>query len=91
MEVIITKSYMKDLRFLPREIISAADAVVCLLEAAPSLHDSGVDYKKLSGQKKTENYYRIRIGNYRIGCQLIQPAIILITIFSRQDDYKGFP
>jgi mRNA interferase RelE/StbE len=91
MEVIITKGYIKDLKFLPKEIIVAADAVIDLLAAAKSLQDSGVNYKKLTGQKKTENYYRIRVGNYRIGCQLIQPTIILITIFSRQDDYRGFP
>jgi mRNA interferase RelE/StbE len=91
MEVIITKGYIKDLKFLPKEVVVAADEVIDLLTAAKSLQDSSVDYKKLSGQKKTENYYRIRVGNYRIGCQLIQPTIILITIFSRQDDYKGFP
>jgi mRNA interferase RelE/StbE len=91
MEVIITKGYIKDLKFLPKEVVVAADEVIDLLTASKSLQDSGVDYKKLSGQKKTENYYRIRVGNYRIGCQLIQPTIILITIFSRQDDYKGFP
>ena len=91
MEVIITKSFLKDLKFLPREVIIAADEVINKLFTATSLLDSGVDYKKLSGQKKTENYYRIRVGNYRIGCQLIQPTILLITIFNRQDDYKGFP
>ena len=91
MEVIITKSYIKDLKFLPREVIIAADEVINKLYTATSLLDSGVDYKKLSGQKKTENYYRIRVGNHRIGCQLIQPTIILITIFNRQNEYKGFP
>ena len=91
MEVIIAKSYLKDLKFLPQEVIIAADEVINKLFTATSLLDSGVDYKKLSGQKKTENYYRIRVGNHRIGCQLIQPTIILITIFNRQNDYKGFP
>ena len=91
MEVIITKSYLKDLKFLPKEVIIASDEVINKLFAATGLQDSGVDYNKLSGQKNTENYYRIRVGNHRIGCQLIQPTIILITIFNRQDDYKGFP
>lgn len=91
MEVIITKSYIRDLKFLPKDVRAAADAVIDLLTAAPTLQDSGVDYKKLRGQKATDNYYRIRLGNYRIGCELIQPQIILITIFNRQDDYKKFP
>jgi mRNA interferase RelE/StbE len=90
MEVIITKSYIKDLKFLPKDVRAAADAILDSLAASPSLQESGLDYKKLSGQKKTDNYYRIRSGNYRIGCELIQPTIIIITIFSRQDDYKSF-
>jgi mRNA interferase RelE/StbE len=91
MEVIITKSFIKDLKFLPKEVIEAANAVIDTLTNAENLQGSGLDYKKLSGQKKTDNYYRIRTGNYRIGCELIQPKIIVITIFNRQDDYKTFP
>ena len=91
MEVIITKGYLKDLKHLPKTIIAAADEVIDKLAASESLQDSGLDYKKLSGQKKSENYYRIRVGNYRIGCELINLSIILITIFNRQDDYKSFP
>jgi mRNA interferase RelE/StbE len=91
MEVIITKSFIKDLKFLPKEVIEAANTVIDTLTNAENLQESGLDYKKLSGQKKTDNYYRIRTGNYRIGCELIQPKIIIITIFNRQDDYKTFP
>lgn len=91
MEVIIKKSYIKDLKFLPKDVVKAADAIIDILADAKNLQESGLDYKKLSGQKKTDNYYRIRTGEYRIGCELIQPKIIVITIFNRQDDYKTFP
>ena len=50
MEVIITKSFLKDLKFLPREVIIASDEIINKLSGATSLQDSGVDYKKLSGQ-----------------------------------------
>ena len=91
MEVIIKKRYLKELKFLPKDVVKAADAIIDILVDAKSLQESGLDYIKLSGQKKDENFYRIRTGNYRIGCELIQPKIIVITIFNRQEDYKKFP
>ena len=45
--------------------------------------------KKLTGYKK---YYRIRIGNYRIGFELINETTIrLLTIAHRKDIYRDFP
>jgi mRNA interferase RelE/StbE len=91
MEVIVTKGFTKELRVVPKYVQQAVVELVKILIAAKKLEDTKFDYKKIQGCKKDENYYRIRVGNYRIGCELIQPKIILITIFHRQDDYKGFP
>lgn len=41
--------------------------------------------------KKESNYYRIRVGQYRIGSEYLKPDIILITIMTRGDIYKHFP
>ena len=74
MEVIITKGYIKDLARLPKPVIAAADAVIDKLKAAKSLQDSGVHFEKMEGQKKGENYYRIRTGEYRIGIENIKQS-----------------
>jgi len=50
------------------------------LELAESIEKSNVDYKRMEGQKKGGNYYRIRIGQYRMGLEYIHPEILLITI-----------
>ncbi len=91
MEVIVLKSYFKDLKKLPKKVIADSTYVLETLANAENLQTSELDYIKLSGQKSDEKYYRIRIGDYRIGCELIKPKVILITIFHRQDDYKSFP
>ena len=44
--------------------------------------------KKLSGKN---NYYRIRIGNYRIGLSIVHNEINLIRFLHRKDIYKYFP
>jgi len=91
MEVIITKNYIKELGKLPKHIIALADEVIDKLYAAKSLQESGVDFTKLEGQKKEEKYYRIRVGDYRIGVNNINPKVLIITIIHRGAIYKKFP
>lgn len=45
--------------------------------------------KKMVGY---DRYYRLRIGNYRIGFELIEPnTILFILVAHRKDIYKNFP
>ncbi len=48
MEVIITRSFLKDLETKPK----AVEKLISQLEAAKSLEQSGTDYRKMEGQKK---------------------------------------
>ena len=91
MEVIIGNQYLKDLRKVPKYVFVAADGIIDKLKAADNLQKSGVDYTKMEGQQKGENYYRIRVGAWRIGVKLITPSIIILTILSRGEIYKKFP
>jgi mRNA interferase RelE/StbE len=90
-EIIFKKSFIKALQATPKSVQEATAVVIDKLQNAPSLEKSGVDYKRMEGQKKGENYYRIRIGDWRIGIQYIKPKVIIITILSRGDIYKKFP
>jgi len=44
--------------------------------------------KKMEGFK---TFYRIRIGDYRIGLELKKDTIWFITVANRKDIYKTFP
>ena len=87
MEIIITKTFEKQLRLVPKYIRESAIAVLEALETAKNVTEIK-DLKKLSGYT---NYYRIRIGNYRMGLQIINPKIIVVTILHRGTIYKLFP
>ncbi|NVP18162.1 type II toxin-antitoxin system RelE/ParE family toxin [Candidatus Gracilibacteria bacterium] len=50
--------------------------------------DEITNIKKLKGFEK---YYRIRLGDYRIGFEYNQEKIILIRVRSRKDIYNIFP
>jgi mRNA interferase RelE/StbE len=91
MEITITRTFLKDLKSKPKQVIAAVEELVSLLESATNLETSGVDFKKLEGQKKNEHYYRIRLGTWRIGIEYIHPQIIVLRILARGEVYKHFP
>ncbi len=85
MEVKFSRSYLKDIKVMPKHVQLAAHEIAQKLQKAGSLKESGVDYKKMKGEK---NYYRIRTGSFRIIAEYISPTIILLVIASRGDVYK---
>lgn len=87
MEVIVTKTFIKQLKTCPIYIQQSAKAVLESLECAKDIREIP-DVKKLEGYK---TYYRIRIGDYRVGMELVKPEIILLTILHRSSIYKKFP
>ena len=86
MEIIITKAFEKQLKLVPKYIRESAIAVLEALEKSNNINEIK-DLIKLSGYT---NYYRIRIGNYRMGLQIIEPKIIVVTILHRGTVYKVF-
>ena len=59
------------------EAVERADS----LNALPNL-------KKLKGAK---NYFRLKIGDYRIGLALESDAVVFVRFLDRKDIYKYFP
>lgn len=91
MKLIIKKSFSKNLKKTPPYIQKQILEILKILNECENLETSGVDYIEMEGQKKDENYFRIRVGGYRIGIELVEPSIIVITILPRGDIYKKFP
>jgi len=91
MEIAISRSFIKDIKSAPKPIQLAADAAIRKLIEAKSLQTSGLDYTKMEGQKKGESYYRIRIGDWRMGIEYLHPKVVILRILSRGTIYKHFP
>jgi mRNA interferase RelE/StbE len=89
MTVDFDKSFLKSLQKIKdKTILTKTKELVLLLEDAPELKDVK-SIKKLTGFK---NYYRIRIGDFRLGFEKInQSKIRLIILAHRKDIYKKFP
>lgn len=91
MVVEFVKRFKKELKNTPIDVQKRVLGVIEKLETAQTLEASGTDYKKMEGQKSDESYFRIRVGEWRIGIEYLHPNIILLRLLSRGDIYKHFP
>jgi mRNA interferase RelE/StbE len=91
MELIYKKKFIKDLLQLPLKSQANVKTVLERLKSAATLETAGVDCVLMHGQKAGQQYYRITVGNYRIGVEYVRPNLIVIMIAVRGDVYKTFP
>lgn len=61
--------------------------IVMLLEQKENISQLS-QVKKLEGFKE---YYRIRIGDYRLGIKKIEGGVVLLRCLHRKDIYRVFP
>jgi mRNA interferase RelE/StbE len=83
----IRKSFEKDCKKIPPTIKSDLAELFRLLQGADSLAQIS-NCKKMKG---SENAYRIRLGNYRVGFYIIDDQIEFSRMLHRKDMYKYFP
>ncbi len=83
------KSFEKSLdKLKDKSLYPRIEKIISVLENSSSLSEI-TNIKKLSGYKA---YYRFRIGQYRIGLELISKNTVrLILIAHRKDVYNIFP
>lgn len=88
MEVVVTKTYIKQFSKCPNHIKQKCRELLNKLEQAKSLEEIE-EVKKLKGFKR--NFFRIRVANYRVGIEEVKPKIIILSILERGQIYKNFP
>ncbi|MBA2703204.1 MAG: type II toxin-antitoxin system RelE/ParE family toxin [Blastocatellia bacterium] len=49
------------------------------------------DLPNLKKLKSSKNYYRLRIGDYRIGLALEDDALVFVRFLNRKEIYRYFP
>lgn len=88
MKSAFTGSFLRDLRKLPDESIRGqVRAAVLSVESARDLREVP-HVKKLSGGGP---YFRIRVGEYRIGIRSEGDTVTFVRVLMRRDIYRYFP
>ena len=84
------KTFLKDLAELPAAYRKRIEKLVFEEYPGISSEDDKLDIRKI--QEGYENYYRIRIGSYRIGCEIeAGNKISFYRVKDRKDIYRVFP
>jgi mRNA interferase RelE/StbE len=82
------ESFAKDLKGVKEKaLLHRVKEIIEFIEKANSLAEIS-NLKKLKGGG---NYFRVRVGDYRVGIALENDTIIFVRILNRKDIYKYFP
>lgn len=88
MNVAFKTSFVKDLQKLKdRALAARVKEIIEFVEQAATLHEIA----NLKALKGGTGYYRIRVGDYRIGLRVEGDTITLIRFLYRKEVYRYFP
>ena len=88
MKVRFKSSFIKDLKKLPDGVKQQIERLVYI--EIPTLNQFS-DIRNIKKIEGDENYYRIRIGNYRIGFEKREDFLVFHRVLHRKDIYRYFP
>ena len=88
MEIRIDKSFEKDIKKIQQPDIPKKVAIFIEKIQEISSFQELTNTKKIKG---FSNFYRIRLGDYRIGVEIEEGKCIFLRILHRKDIYKYFP
>ncbi len=88
MKVVFEASFARDAKKKrEKQILERVEQAINNVKNADTLQDIKA-LNKLSGY---DSYYRIRLGDYRIGIEVSGDEIIFVRILHRKDIYRYFP
>ena len=88
MKVLFEKSFGRDLKKIKdKRLLRQVEETIEKVESASLLNDVP-NVKKMQG---FDTYYRIRVGDYRIGIEILEGQVIFVCFLNRKDIYRYFP
>ncbi len=88
MRATFRKSFARDLKKIKeQDILDHVNKTIDDVEAAVTPQQIA-ELKKMRG---TQDFFRIRIGDYRIGIQIQGDSVVFLRCLPRRDLYRFFP
>ncbi|SDN39740.1 addiction module toxin, RelE/StbE family [Desulfonauticus submarinus] len=89
MKLIFEKRFEKDLKKIKdKRILEKVKSIIEKISLTGSLLELDENVKRM---RSNPNFWRIKIGDYRIGLEKEKDKIIFVRILHRKDIYKYFP
>jgi len=81
-------SFARDLKGIKgKELLKRVEQVIAEVKAAATFSE----IKSLIKMRGYATFYRIRLGDYRIGIEVLEDKVIFVRILHRKDIYRYFP
>jgi mRNA interferase RelE/StbE len=88
MNVQFESRFEKDLKLIKdRSLLGKLKQIILTCKQAESF----VELNNLKKMQGYDNFYRIRLGDYRVGIEFFENEIIFVRFLHRKDIYKFFP
>lgn len=88
MKLSFEASFAKDLKNIrDKPLLKRIEQIIVEVKAAIVLSE----IKHLSKMRGHTSFYRIRLGDYRIGIEVVEDEIIFVRVLHRKDIYRHFP
>lgn len=88
MQILFEESFEKDLKKIKdNKIKEKLRRIIADIKTSSNISK----IRNLKKLKKHKSYFRIRIGEYRIGIEIIKDKVIFTRFLHRKDIYKYFP
>ena len=88
MDVLFEASFARDLkRVKDKQLLQRVQSVIEEIKAASELSQ----VRNLIKMQGYDTLYRIRLGDYRIGIEVMAEAVIFVRFLHRKDIYRKFP
>ena len=88
MKITVQKLFEKDIsKISDKKLASQVSIAIEEMEKAAKLSD----LRNIKKMVAKGNYYRMRVGNYRLGLKVEIDTIILLRFMHRKDIYSYFP
>jgi len=88
MKVSFEASFARDLKNIKNKVLlKRIEQTITEVKAAASLNE----IKNLTKMRGYPTFFRIRIGDYRIGLGVLNDEVIFVRALHRKDIYRYFP
>lgn len=88
MKITFEASFARDLkRIRDRQLLQRVQQAIESIKEAATI-DAVIGMKKMQGH---DTFYSLRLGDYRIGVEVIDDRVILVRFLHRKDIYRYFP
>ena len=88
MRVSFEASFARDLKGIKdKTLLKRVEQVIAKVKTVTALRE----VEHLSKMRGYATFYRLRLGDYRIGIEVVEDEIIFVRILHRKDIYRYFP